>query len=171
MIQLKYRNVLVLHSFHYPGRRHDGTVFYERYARRVGMELSRLDLSNMIVMESPKKRCYSRLTEHYNARWIVDLHNDTYPYDPEIRHLLAMLYVSTRYKPNADRSRNSAIRKWIRQNYTKSNSSTYPVSIANKVLVDKPSNFIGVELYPHNKINKSVEFVKKFSKLLYDGSI
>lgn len=155
-----YHNILVLHSFHYPGRKRDGTLYYEEYARKVGKQLGKIDLPDTIVMESPKKRHLKHLMERHNARWILDLHNDVYPYDPEIKHLLATLYFQSNLKKTAiDKTR-----QWIRNNYT-NRQGVYPISIVN-TFSRRPKNFIGVELYSHNHLARSVEFVKKFIDFL-----
>jgi hypothetical protein len=154
---LPYYQVLVMHSFH-P---------HEKYAGDVGMRLGKLDIPYVTVIESPKKRHYRRLMERYNAKWIIDLHNDTRKYDPSIKHLLAMLYLSTTHKPKKDEERKQTLRKWIRKNYSPNRLGIYPISIVNKVLLDEPSNFIGVELYPHNNVRESIEFIKKFSSFLF----
>ncbi|MEM3040988.1 MAG: hypothetical protein QXG97_03045 [Nitrososphaerota archaeon] len=146
-----------MHSFHY----------HEKYARKAGIELGKLDIPYITVIESPKKRAYQRLTEQYDAKWIVDLHNDRYPYDPNIRHLIAMLYLSSTHRSKRDEERKQVFRKWIKKSYSPNKMGVYPVSIVNKTLLDKSANYVGIELYPHNSIRESIEFIKKFSNLLF----
>lgn len=143
----------------------------EKYASIVGTKLGKLEIPYLTVIESPKKRDYRRLTERYDAKWIVDLHNDTHPYDSDIKHLLAMLYLSATHKPKIDEERKQTIRRWIRKNYSPNNMGVYPVSIVNKILLDKPQHFTAVELYPHNSLTKSLEFVNKFTKFLYTAPV
>lgn len=125
-------------------------------------------LPNTTVIESPKKRYYKRLTEKYEAKWILDLHNEMGSYDPQMRYHLATLFPSSRYKPEVDEERITKLRNWVRQTYDKSPRGTYPINVIDAdPLLGKPSNIIGVELYPHNSFRKSLEFLEKFTKFLY----
>lgn len=150
-----------MHSFH-PN---------EKYARNVGIRLGKLDVPYATIIESPKKRDYQRLVARYNAKWIVDLHNDLQPYNYDIKHLLAMMYLSTIHNQQKDEERKQIIRRWIRKNYSPNEMGVYPVSFVKKLAFNKPPNFIGIELYPHNSVAKSVEFVKELTKHLYASSI
>lgn len=160
---MHYSNILVLHSFHYPGRRRDGTVFYEEYARKVGTALQKMNLPNIEVAPSPKIRNFKRLMEKYDARWILDLHNDEYPYDPQIKHLLATLY----FQHDIRKITIGTVWQWISKNYSPNMRGIYPI-IVESSYSRRTKNFIAVELYTHNKIDSSVKFVKQFSDFLYD---
>ncbi len=85
--------------------------------------------------------------------------------------MLATLYVSTRYKPNVDEERIRFLRDWVRQNYSRNKNGAYPISVIDAdPLLDKPRNFIGIELYPNNLISTSIQFIDKFTKFLYISS-
>ncbi len=135
----------------------------------MGTELSKMNLPNIIVIESPRKRWYRKLTEHYQAKWILDLHNDVC----DIEFLqrmddLATLYVSSRYKPNVDEERIQLIREWVRRTYSRNKRGFYPVSVIDgDPLLNKPENLFGIELYPNNDVSKSIQFIKAFSQFLY----
>lgn len=139
--------------------------------------MEKLNLPNAVVKKSPKYRNYNKLTERYNAKWILDLHsNDAKTKDSrlykELKKMgrlakspkyLSMLFLGGEL-PHTDKIFPDSwhmITKWLRKDYPKEN---FDVDMAFR---RKPSHYIGVELYPHNPKSKSVEFVKKFIEFLY----
>jgi hypothetical protein len=62
----KGKNVLYLYGYH-PA---------EMYAKNVALRLKELQLSGIVVEQSPRKRKFASLLRKYNARWVVDLHSN-----------------------------------------------------------------------------------------------
>jgi hypothetical protein len=71
----KRKNILILHSYHYP---------IEDYARDVALEIKKMNLPGIKVIKSPRrKRWFEQLLRKYDAKWALDLHSDPYRSEPD----------------------------------------------------------------------------------------
>ena len=92
----QYENILVLHSYDYfwPNdlKKRDKIwwnldpqkVYKTRevYERKVGLELEKMNLPNVIVKQSPKQRNFKYLLETYKSRFVLDLHDIARDFKP-----------------------------------------------------------------------------------------
>lgn len=169
---------MVLHSYHYL---YPPSYFLikhpEKYARNIGLELEKLNLPNTVVKESPKYRNYRKLTERYDAKWVLDLHSN----DARVKHPksytelkkkgkvvkapkhLSMFFLGGELSHDERIYPDSfyMLAKWFRKEYPK---DLFDIDMMSR---KNPANVIGVELFDHIPKSKSIEFVKKLVKFLY----
>jgi len=139
----------------------------EEYARSVALEIQRLDLEGVIIVESPTRRDFGKLLGKYKAKWILDLHSGykSHPSE-ESRHLysgLAHLF------SDSDEALNM-LRRWGKREYALQMSQNQYFFLFMDAGYTKPNpSFIGVELNELGgfSLEKSVEFVKKLCHFLY----
>lgn len=169
--QKKSKNVLILHSFHYPGKKKPGIfrkkpIWYEQYARDIGQELEKQDLIGVVVKESPKKRRFKRLRNKYNADWIVDLHSIAREYDPDLdRRLLAMIFC------HSDPEISDYFKRFVNE-YPKLNQTVqFPVPVYDDIESRYMRKYVGVELFDWIPKEKSIDFVKKLSQYLQTNDL
>lgn len=131
-----------------------------------------MNLNGIIVKESPRKRYYKKMISQYKAKWVLDLHSNDLSkdrvYDFE-KELLAYLFLGGEYERNKDLGRYRAFAEWGKKTFPTYKRRPSPVMVL-EAGIEKPRNFIGVELLNHNPRSASIELVKKLAESLYIGS-
>ena len=179
----QYENILVLHSYHYNWstdapywqkvlRGKDPTKEYrpkETYARKVGLELEKLNLPNLIVIESQKNRQMSNLLRKYKSKWLLDLHDCARNYNPKTdkdnsgNRIISILEVYPNYKNEKIPQLGNKLYDFLDKKYQQRKMR---VGIINSPIENYNSRLIGVELMPWFSIKEGVKFIKTLSQYL-----
>lgn len=137
----------------------------EKYARDVAHELEKLNLNNTTVKESPRYRNYSKLSDRYDAKWILDLHsNDSVTNELGSKRSLPYLGMLSCGNRNSEDFCPPLVYKLI--DWKKKEYANVPIDIDGSI-GNMPQYVISVELLIHNKKSESVKLTKKLIEFLY----
>lgn len=162
-----------MHSYHYFNTpKYHEIRPSEKYARSIGLEIEKQNWPNVIVKESKRYRHYKRLTDQYDAKWIIDLHsNDGFKKLPKKGQFLSRFYCGHNWKLGESFFETKSFQMLMSWKLDVEKNIYQQQGIDIDVAPRRPPNLIGVELYTYNSRSKNIEFLKSFVNYLHQNPL
>lgn len=141
----------------------------EVYEREVGLELEKMNLPNVIVKESPKKRNFMGMLEKYKSRFVLDLHDIARGYKPGMDE---PYWISHIYHRDYDKLEEyfSKFRKECGLRMGVENSIGQ-VDNYGALYDNANPRYLGIELMTFAEKEKSLEFLKRLTSFLQQNDL